>query len=59
MKHLLVSIVVALLVVPGIAARDPRPRRGAQRMVLLLLVFNLLYVAYVTLVHANFFVPVR
>jgi hypothetical protein len=58
-KHLLVSVIVALLVIPAIASRDPHPRRGARRMVLWLLVFNLLYVAYVTLVHANYFVPVR
>ena len=58
MKQLLVAIIVAAIVIPVITSRDPDPRRGARRMVLALLVFNLLYVAYVTLVHASSYVPV-
>jgi hypothetical protein len=57
MKHVLVSIVVAIVAVPALAARDASPRRGLRRMVLLLLAFHLLYVAWLTLVHATYVLP--
>lgn len=59
MKHVLITIIVAVIAGPVIAARDPNPRRSARRMVWFLLAFNLAYVAWVTLVHANYFVPQR
>jgi hypothetical protein len=54
---LLMSVLIGGLVIPGIAARDRNPRRGARRMLVLLLAFNLLYVAYLTLVHTAVYVP--
>ena len=56
-KHVLISVIVAVIVLPVIAARDPNPRRGATRMVLYLLAFHLLYVGWLTLVHANYVLP--
>lgn len=55
---LLMSVLFAGLAVPMLAARDPNPRRGVKRMVLFLLLFNAAYLAYVTLVHPEVFVPV-
>jgi hypothetical protein len=57
MKHLIVSIIVATVALPAIAARHASPRRGVLQMVLFFLVFDLLYVAYLTLVHANHVLP--
>ncbi len=54
---LLLSIVIGGLAIPALLARDPNPRRGQKRMLLLLLVFNVLYLAYVTLLHPVLFVP--
>jgi hypothetical protein len=54
---LLLSIVFAALAIPALTARHPDPRRGVRRMVLLVLAFNALYVAYITLVHPYAFVP--
>jgi hypothetical protein len=54
---LLMSIVVAALAIPALAARDSNPRRGLRRTVVLLFVFNALYLAYLTLVHPFVFVP--
>jgi hypothetical protein len=55
---LLMSVFFAQVLIPALAARDPKPRRGVKRMVLLLLVFNALYVAYLTQLHPVWFVPV-
>lgn len=57
MKHVLLSIIVATVVLPAIAARDANPRRGATRMVLYFLLFDLLYVAYAAFVHATYVLP--
>jgi hypothetical protein len=57
MKHLLLSIIAATVVLPAIAARDGNPRRGATRMVLYFLLFDLIYVGYVTLIHATYVLP--
>ena len=59
MKHLIVSVIVAVIAIPAIVSRDPNPRRGVRRMVVLLLAFDLLYVAYLTLVHATYYLPQR
>ncbi len=58
MKHLLMSIIIVLIAAPALAARVRDPRRGARRMLVALLAFHLAYVAYVTLVHAPYYVPV-
>lgn len=57
MKHLLITILLATVVIPVVASRDPNPRRGAVRMVLYFLLFNLVYVGYVTLIHATYVLP--
>jgi len=57
MKHFLLAIIVATVVVPALAARDPSPRRGLVRMVLLLLLCTALYAAFVTNVFAHQFRP--
>ncbi len=55
----MMSIIVATIVAPAIAARARDPGRGVRRMLLFLLVFNALYLAYLTLVHASVFEPVQ
>ena len=54
---LLLSVLVATVAIPVMVARDANPMRGLRRMLLLLLAFNALYVAYLTLVHPVAFVP--
>ncbi len=56
---LLLSIVLAALAFPLVLARDPDPRRGMRRLLLLLLVFNAAYLFYVTRLHPVWFVPQR
>jgi hypothetical protein len=56
-EQLLVSIIVAIVAIPALAARDPNPRRGIGRALLFLLGFTLVYVAYVTLVHTTWILP--
>jgi hypothetical protein len=55
---LLMSVFFAQVLIPALAARDPKPRRGVKRMVLLLVVFNALYIGYLTQLHPVWFVPV-
>ncbi len=54
---IMLSILLATVAVPALAARDPNAPRGARRMVLALLVVNSLYVAYAALVHVVVRVP--
>ncbi len=54
---LLISVLFASLAIPALTARDRNPRRGVKRMLLLLLVFNAIYLAYLTLVHPLVYVP--
>lgn len=54
---LLMSVLIASMVIPAIASREPDPKKGMKRMLLLLLLFNALYVAYLTLVHIVVYVP--
>lgn len=55
----MMSIIVATIVAPAIAARAQDPGRGVRRMLLFLLIFNALYLAYLTLVHASVYEPVQ
>jgi hypothetical protein len=48
MNRLLVSILVATVAIPVIAARHRSPRRGMFWMLLLLLLFNSAYLMFVT-----------
>ena len=42
-KALLMSVIVAMLAIPVIAARDVSPRRGLQWALICTLVFNMIY----------------
>jgi hypothetical protein len=42
-KLLLISILIANLTLPMLAARDPSPRRGLRRTVVSLVLFNVFY----------------
>jgi hypothetical protein len=58
MKSLLLfSVFLAAMLIPALAARDPSPRRGVKRMLVLLLAANVLYALYVTMIHPFAFVP--
>lgn len=56
---LLLSILFAALAMPVVTARDANPRRGMRRLLVLLLLFNAVYLYYVTRLHPDWFVPVR
>lgn len=57
MQKVLLSIVVATVAIPLLVARDRSPRRGALRLVLLLLLFDVAYATWVSVVHAGWVVP--
>lgn len=54
---ILMSIVIASIVIPAIASRDPKPGRGMRRAVILFTVYAALYLAYLLYVHPYVFVP--
>jgi heme A synthase len=57
MQKVLLSVVVATVVIPLLAARDRSPRRGAMRLLASLLVFAIAYAAWVAIVHAGWGLP--
>jgi len=50
-KIALLSILVAAFVVPAVTARDVDPRRGVERTVLWIVLFNIAYVVGVLIVY--------
>ena len=50
-KLLLVSVVIAMIAVPILAARDASPMRALRKTLLLIFVFNLLYALAVRFVY--------
>jgi len=50
-KLLLLSVVIALIVVPLLAGRDRNPRRGLHKTLLFMLVFNVLYLLAVRFIY--------
>jgi hypothetical protein len=57
---ILISMIIATVAAPTIAARDPSPRRGLKRTLLFVAVFDLVWVALVVFVFTGFvpeFVP--
>jgi hypothetical protein len=50
-KLLLVSVIVAMITVPILAARDANPRRALQKTLLLIFVFNMLYLLAVRFLY--------
>jgi hypothetical protein len=58
MKSLLLLAPVLLsIAIPALTSRDPSPRRGLRRTVVLLFVVNALYLAYLTMLHPVLYVP--
>ena len=53
----MMSVLIVTIVAPALFARDDLAVRGLRRTLLFLVVFNLLYLGYVTVIHTNFFVP--
>jgi hypothetical protein len=49
MKQLLITLILAPIVVPALAARDPHPIRGLRRGLWAVLAFNLVYALVVRL----------
>jgi hypothetical protein len=49
MKQFLITLILAPIVVPALAARDPMPLRGLRRGLWLVLAFNLVYALVVGL----------
>ncbi|HTA91624.1 MAG TPA: hypothetical protein VK745_18705 [Polyangiaceae bacterium] len=43
-KLILLSIVIATIVVPASAAREPSPRKGLRRVIIWMLLFEAFYV---------------
>jgi hypothetical protein len=50
-KALLMSLLVATIAVPAIAARDPRPLRGLKRALFWMGLFEVVYVAALVFVY--------
>ena len=53
-KLLLLSVVVMMVAIPVLAARDRSPKRGLKRALFLMLAFNLLYVLIVRFIYPRF-----
>jgi hypothetical protein len=52
-KLLLLSVVIASIAIPTLAARDVSPRRGLQRVVLLVIAYNLFYLFAVRFIYPH------
>lgn len=55
---LLMSVIWVSIALAAALARDRNPRRAVKRLLALMLIFNALYLAYVTMVHPFAYVPV-
>lgn len=53
-KVVLLSVLVAMMVIPIRAAREPRPGRALKQAVLFTLAFNVLYLIGVLVVYPRF-----
>ena len=54
---LLLSVVIAALAIPAITSRIADPRKAMARMILWIFIFNVIYLAYITMLHPVLFVP--
>jgi hypothetical protein len=52
-KLLLVSVVIAMIALPIVAARDASPARAVRKTLLLIFVFNLLYLIAVRFLYPH------
>jgi hypothetical protein len=50
-KAILLSVLFGMIAIPVLVARDANPRRGFQKVMLLTLVFNLLYLLAVRFIY--------
>ena len=50
-KLLLMSVVFMMIAIPVLTARDPSPRRGLKRAILLTIAFNLLYLFAIRFIY--------
>lgn len=50
-KLLILSVCLALLIIPLVTARDPHPGRGLKRALLGVVAFNLIYVVLLRVVY--------
>jgi hypothetical protein len=50
-KILLVSVVLMMVAIPVLAARDPNPKRGLKKAILLVVAFNLFYLFAVRYIY--------
>jgi hypothetical protein len=50
-KLVLFSVVIAMIALPILTARDSSPRRGLNRTLLLVIVFNVLYLLAVRFIY--------
>jgi hypothetical protein len=50
-KLVLFSVVIAMIALPILTARDSSPRRGLSRTLLLVIVFNVLYLLAVRFIY--------
>jgi 8-oxo-dGTP diphosphatase len=50
-KILLLSVVIAMMAIPILSARDTNPRRSVRKVILLIFVFNLFYLLAVRFIY--------
>jgi hypothetical protein len=53
-KLILLSVVIAMVVIPVLAARDRNPRRAFRRTVIIIFVFNACYWLAVRFIYPRF-----
>ena len=52
-KLLLFSVIIMMIAVPVLCAREKDPRRGFERMVLILVAYNLFYLFAVRFIYPH------
>jgi hypothetical protein len=52
-KLVLLSVVIGMIAIPVMAAREKDARRGFQRLVLMIIVFNLLYLFAMRIIYPH------
>jgi hypothetical protein len=57
-KLILMSVMAATVILPTLSARGPNPVRSAKRAVVLIVLFDALYVMAVAFVYVRNYIPV-
>jgi hypothetical protein len=52
-KLILISVVISIILLPALAARDPNPQRGLKRTVVGWIVFNFVYLLMVRFIYTR------